>query len=117
MEGRSTRGGAAKPAWDIVDQEVDAWRRSLAGRDAVPAIIALRAHFEATRDALLDAEPDADAAEATRMLINRLLHEPSRTMRDIAETDSGKDRTLLASAEQLLHRLFGLGSREDRKKK
>lgn len=117
MEGRSTRGTAAKAAWDIVDQEVEAWRKSLAGRDAVPAIVALRAHFEATRDALLDAEPDVDAAEATRILINRLLHEPSRTMRNIAETDSVGDRTLLTSAEQLLHRLFGLGSREDRKKK
>ncbi len=112
MEGRSTRGAAAQGAWEIVDQEVETWRRSVAARDAVPAIVALRAHFEAARDELLAAEPGADAAEVTRMLVNRLLHEPSRAMRDIAEAESGGGR--LGAAEQLLRRLFELRSKEDR---
>jgi glutamyl-tRNA reductase len=117
MQGRSTRGAAASAAWDIVDEEVGAWRRSRAGRDAVPAIVALRAHFETAREELLSAEPAADAAEATRMLINRLLHDPSRAMREIAETEAGSQSNYYTAAEQLLRRLFSLGSKEDRKKK
>ncbi len=117
MEGRSTRGAAADSAWDIVDQEVAAWRRNRAARDAVPAIVALRKHFEATREGLLAAEPDADADAATRMLINKLLHEPSRAMREIAETESGNRANYVATAEQLMRRLFNLGAKEDGNKK
>ena len=117
MEGRSTRNVAADAAWEIIDREVAAWRRNRAGQIAVPAIVALREHFEATRNALLEAEPDADAADATRKLINRLLHEPSRAMREIAETDSGNRANFVAAAEQLVRRLFDLGAKEDRKKK
>jgi glutamyl-tRNA reductase len=117
MEGRSTRGAAADSAWDIVDQEVAAWRRNRAARDAVPAIVALRKHFEATREELLAAEPNADAEAATRMLINKLLHEPSRAMREIAETESGNRANYVATAEQLMRRLFNLGAKEDGNKK
>lgn len=113
MEGRSTRGTAARAAWDIVDEEVETWRRNRAARTAAPAIVDLRAHFEAARAALLDDNPGLDAPEATRMLINRLLHEPSRAMRTIAETD--RSRGDLAKSERLLRRLFGLGSNGDGK--
>lgn len=113
MEGRSTRGIAADSAWDIVDQEVAIWHRNQAALDAVPTIVALREYFEATREDLLQAEPNVDAKTATRMLINKLLHEPSLAMREIAQTGSGNRASFVASAEQLMRRLFNLGAEGD----
>ena len=72
---------------------------------------------EATRDTLLAEQPEADAASATRMLINKLLHEPSRVMREIAETDMGNRVNHIATLEQLLRRLFKLDAKEDRNEK
>ena len=117
MEGRSTRNIASDSAWRIVDQEVAQWRRNCAAQDAVPALVSLREHFEATRDTLLAEPPEADAASATRMLINKLLHEPSRVMREIAETDMGNRVNHIATVEQLLRRLFKLDAKEDRNEK
>ena len=113
LQGRSTRNVAADSAWEIVDQEVAAWRRSRAGRGAVSAIVALREHFETTRNTLLAEEPGADAAEATRLLINRLLHQPSRAMREIAETETDNRANYGGTAEQLVRRLFNLGAKKD----
>lgn len=113
MEGRSTRGAAAGAAWRIVDEEVASWRRAEAGRDAAPAIIALRARFEAMRAELLADAPDADAETATRQLINRLLHQPSRAMRSLAEdADNARTRDLRA-ADRLLRRLFDFGEPDE----
>jgi glutamyl-tRNA reductase len=115
MEGRSTRGAAAGAAWRIVDEDVIAWRRAESARDAAPAITALRAQFDAMRAEILDDAPDADAQAATRQLINRLLHQPSRTMRALAQEaaeDAGASREL-QDAERLLARLFNLGGREE----
>ena len=117
IEGRSTRNFASDSAWRIVDQEVAQWRRNCAAQDAVPAIVSLREHFEATRDTLLAEQPEADAASATRILINKLLHEPSRVMREIAETDMGNRVNHIATVEQLLRRLFKLDAKEDRNEK
>lgn len=109
MEGRSTRSTAAGAAWRIIDEAVATWRRAAAGRDAAPAITALRARFEAVRAELLADAPDADAEEATRQLINRLLHRPSRAMRSLAEETDAR----VQDADRLLRRLFDLGERDD----
>lgn len=107
MEGRSTRTEASGAAWDIIDQEVEAWRRAHASRDAIPAIVALRTRFEALQAEILQASPDADAAEVSRRLINRLLHEPSNAIRDIAaDGDKSMDMEM---ADRLLRQLFRLG--------
>ena len=66
-----------------------------------------------TRIALLAEEPTVDAAEATRLLINRLLHQPSQVMREIAETESGNQANYIATVEQLVRRLFNLGVKKD----
>ncbi len=114
MEGRTTRGAAAGDAWGIIDQEVDLWQRNLAGREATPAIVALRRKFETTRDQLLAEEPRMDAEEATRMLINRLLHEPSNAVRIMAEAKADGRGTGFSSAEQLLRRIFDLDAQDDK---
>ncbi len=60
---------------------------------------------EAVRERLLAEVDGRDAAHATRLLINRLLHDPSAALREIAadETEAGR-----AAAEDLLRRLFRL---------
>ncbi len=102
--GLADREAAAAAAWRLIDEELAAYVRARASRDAAPAVVALRAHFEAARERAL-ADAGDDAAEATRALVNRLLHEPSEALREIAgtgEAGGGRD------AERLLRRLFGL---------
>lgn len=106
MEGRATREAAAREAWGIVDSEVLEYTRGRAERAAVPAIVALRAYFEAVREQVL-AEASGDADKATRLLIHRLLHGPSETMKEIAGVGDG-NRAEWERTEQLLRRLFRL---------
>jgi glutamyl-tRNA reductase len=112
MQGRQERGAAAKEAWEIVDDAVARWSRKLQGEAATPAIVALRSQFEATRQAVLADNPNAGAEEATRLLINRLLHAPSRAMRDAVEeapVDEQDSKTMM----DWVRRVFG-GNAPDR---
>lgn len=99
-EGRAKRDEAAAAAWAILRAAVADHLRAAAAREAVPAIAALRAHFETTRARLLAEQPSLSAEEATRLLINRLLHAPSEALR--AMTLDGQQ------PEDLLNRLFGI---------
>lgn len=100
LEGRSNRAQAADAAWQVVESEVAAFLAGQDARRAVPAVVVLRRHFEAVREDVL-ANGTLDPAEATRLLINRLLHEPSEALRRLAA--EGGDT---ATAEALLRRLF-----------
>jgi len=102
------REAAAEDAWRIVDEAVAAWHRSRAERDAVPTLVALRDRFDAIRDEVLAADPKADANEATRRLVNRLLHAPSTALRDVAAS-AGED---VDEAVRVINRLFGLGGED-----
>jgi glutamyl-tRNA reductase len=105
MSGSASRGAAAAEAWAIVEQELAAFARSRAERDAVPAITALRRHFESARAQVLR-QAGGDAERATELLVNRLLHDPSAALRQIAAADGiGEDRAL---AEHLIRKLFRL---------
>ncbi|WP_158046760.1 glutamyl-tRNA reductase [Skermanella pratensis] len=104
LEGRATREAAAAAAWAIVDQAVAAFARGRAERAAVPAVAALRGHFEAVRSRLLADHAGADPAEATRLLVNRLLHDPSQVLRAMAASHDMEQ----VEAERLLRRLFRL---------
>jgi glutamyl-tRNA reductase len=106
MSGRAAREAAAAEAWTIVEAEVAAFLRDRAERAAVPTIAALRRHFEAARERALR-EANGDAARATELLINRLLHGPYQALREIAAADAeGADDQ--QRAERLLAKLFGL---------
>ena len=101
LEGRAGRESEAQGAMGIVELEVDAYLGGRAERAAVPALSGLRGHFEAARDSAL-ADSGGDAEKATRLLVSRLLHGPSRAMREMAaEGDT------LEESERLLRRLFG----------
>ena len=115
-EGRDKRAAAAARAWDIVHQEVARFRQSASARDAVPTLVAIRGHFEDIRSRVLADNPGADANEATRLLINRLLHGPSQALRDAAnEPGSGNLAAAPGALERLLRRLFGMGAAETAK--
>lgn len=100
-EGREQRGQEAEKGWAILREGVAAYGRDSAAREAVPALAALRAYFESARGTLLAEQPGLAAEEATRLLINRLLHRPSEALRSAAAT--GADR---AALEVLLAKLF-----------
>ncbi|MEI6557474.1 MAG: glutamyl-tRNA reductase [Rhodospirillaceae bacterium] len=101
MQGRVSREAAAAAAWEIVGGAVADFLRQRAERAAVPAVMALRGHFEAARREVL-AGGACDAAEATRRLVNRLLHRPSEALRRLA---AGAER---AEGERLLRLVFQL---------
>ena len=105
MAGRQHRAGEAEEAWRIVDQSVASFRRQLTEQAAAPVIAELHRHFEQHRAEVL-AQPGIDAAEATRRLVNRLLHHPSLALKAAAPA---KD------LEGALRRLFGLNDKEDKK--
>jgi len=117
-EGRANREAAAAEAWKIVEAEADAWRRSRAERDAVPTLVSLRNRFEAIRDEILAADPNAGAEEATRRLVKRLLHRPSEALRELA-AEAG-DEAERQAATRMVSRLFGLpkaGDEDDDKER
>ena len=100
LEGRTSRESEAQGALGIVESEVDAYLGGRAERAAVSALSGLRGHFEAARRSAL-ADSGGDAEKATRLLVSRLLHGPSRAMREMAaEGDT------LEASERLLRRLF-----------
>lgn len=114
LEGRSRRQKAAADAWRIVDEALDAWRRRAAEKGAIPAVVALRGYFDAAREQVLADHPGADAAQATRLLVNRLLHRPLTAMRDIVS--AGDERSLADAGrlEALIRHLFGGTSDKER---
>lgn len=109
LEGRANREAEARAAWRIIDTEVAAYLHGRAERAAVPALTRLRAHFEAVRAGVL-ADAGNDAERATRLLVNRLLHGPSRAMRGLAAGKSPEAPGAfdLDEAERALDHLVGL---------
>ncbi len=105
MDGMSHRENAAEQAVEIIEQELLAFSRSRSERAAVPVLGRLRQHVEALRgEALADSGGDAD--KATHLLVNRLLHDPSVVMREIAANSDG--RSELKAVEAAVERLFRL---------
>ncbi len=105
---RAGRDVAAAEAKRLIDTEVSNYILSRAGREAAPTIAAIRRHFDAVRDEVLGEVPGADAEDATRRLINRLLHRPSRGLDELARSGTSGE------AERLLRRLFGFADDDER---
>lgn len=97
------RAAADAMAWAVLEEELERFCRAQAARTATPSLVALRNHFEAVRKAVLDGGAD-NAEEATRLLVNKLLHDPSEVLRKTAADDpkSGEDM------EASLRKLFAL---------
>jgi glutamyl-tRNA reductase len=103
LDGRAGREAEARAARRIVEEELAAFARRQDERRAAPAVVALRAHVERLRQAVL-AEAGGDAETATWLLMNRLLHDPSEVLRDLAADAADANQI-----ETLLRRLFRLG--------
>lgn len=99
------RAAASAMAWGLVEDELAAFLRAQAERSATPAVVSLRRHFEAVREEVL-AAGELDSEAATRLLINKLLHEPSEALRRAVADDP----TSAAQLENTIRRLFGLAS-------
>lgn len=106
-QGKAEREAVAGAAWRLLEEELAAFVRQHAERAAVPAVSALRQRFDAARAEVL-AGGVRDAEQATRLLVNRLLHAPSRALREAAAR--GQDA---AEMERLLARLFEPGEGKD----
>ncbi len=109
LAGRATREAASAEAWRILDAELADFAARRAARRAVPAVVALRGHVEALRREAL-AEAGGDAESATRLLANRLLHDPSEVLRALTAAMPGEAEAM----ERLLRRLFRLDDGEER---
>lgn len=107
-KGQLDRKAEAREAAAMVDAAVAEWRRAEAEREGVPGLVALRRHFEQTRTDVLNRHPNADAEEATRLLINRLLHGPSEALRHIAAEGEAADLKDTITVNRVLRRLFGV---------
>ena len=102
--GQAGREEASREAAAIVEAELAAFARSHEERGAVPPLRAFREHVEALRREIL-ADERLDAEEATRRLVNRLLHDPSLALRRAAAEADAKSRMELEAA---IRRLFAL---------
>lgn len=103
LRGQENRLAAAAEARAIVDEEVQRFAAAEGGRAAAPVVTELRSHFEDVRANLLREQPVLTADEATRLLVNRLLHAPSRALRDMA-ADAQEPK----APEGWISRLFGI---------
>ncbi len=118
-ENLERRGVEVGRADQIIDEEVlkfTNWQRS---RDAVPTIVALRQHFEGIRKAELERlepklaalPPEARARvdEITRLMVEKLLLQPTEQLKNAG------DAHLVSQYAAALSRLFGLEDKsEDR---
>jgi glutamyl-tRNA reductase len=106
MKGRAERREAAEEAWAIVDEAVAAWRRGWMERGATPAVVALRGEFEAARARVLREHPNADAARATELLVNQLLHRPTHVLRGLVTERDAAAESDPERLKQLIQHLF-----------
>jgi len=113
MQGRSQREEASAQAWTIVDNEVVLWRQREMERDAAPLVTGLRAHFEAVREEILNEASSLSAEEATRRLLNRLLHGPIEKMRrDLSAISHDREETV-SEIEHAIAKLFYEGDTDE----
>jgi len=104
LDGQQSRRAASDAAWRIVDEAAASFLRGRDERKAVAGIAALRARFETERAKVLETVSGDGAAEATRLLVNRLLHGPLARLRELAADDPAAQK----AAEDLLAELFAL---------
>jgi glutamyl-tRNA reductase len=115
-ENLEKRGGEIGRAEQIVEDEVQkfaAWQRS---RQAIPTVVALRQRFEAIRQAELERldtklaglPPEARGRvdEITRLIIEKLLLNPTEQLKSLGDTE------LVGQYTDALNRLFALGEKD-----
>ncbi len=117
QENLSKRGGEAALAETIVADEVERFLAWWSSRGAVPTVIALRRRFETIRQAelnrlepklaALDPEARARVEEITRLIVEKLLINPTEQLKSLPDADT------IATYTETLNRLFGLSPGEE----
>jgi glutamyl-tRNA reductase len=112
QENLSKRGTEASEAETIVAEEVGRFAGWLNSRGAVPTVVALRQRFEGIRQselrrlepklASLPPEARARVDEITRLIVEKLLINPTEQLKSISDAET------VAAYAELLNRLFGL---------
>jgi len=112
QENISKRGTEASDAEKIITQEVAKFVSWLNSRGAVPTIVALRQRFESVRQselrrlepkmASLPPEARARVDEITRLIMEKLLINPTEQLKSVSDADT------VAAYSDALTRLFGL---------
>jgi glutamyl-tRNA reductase len=116
QENISKRGTEASDAEKIIAQEVSRFVGWLNSRGAVPTIVALRQRFESIRQselrrlepklASLPPEARARVDEITRLIMEKLLINPTEQLKSASDADT------VAAYSDALTRLFGLAGDE-----
>jgi glutamyl-tRNA reductase len=114
QENISKRGTEAADAERIIAQEVNRFLGWLNSRGAVPTVVALRQRFEGIRQselrrlepklAALPPEARARVEEITRLIVEKLLINPTEQLKSISDAET------VAAYSDALHRLFGLAA-------
>jgi glutamyl-tRNA reductase len=114
QENISKRGTEASDAEKIITQEVAKFVSWLNSRGAVPTIVALRQRFESVRQselrrlepkmASLPPEARARVDEITRLIMEKLLINPTEQLKSASDADT------VAAYSDALTRLFGLAA-------
>src|SRR5688572_11609737 len=116
QENISRRGTEASDAEKIIAQEVSRFVAWLNSRGAIPTIVALRQRFESIRQselrrlepklASLPPEARARVDEVTRLIMEKLLINPTEQLKSASDADT------VATYSDALTRLFGLAADE-----
>jgi glutamyl-tRNA reductase len=108
-ENLQSRRDAALQAEEIIDSQVEHFKAWLRTQDAVPVIRAIRSNAENESKSLLEkakkqleqgTDPEQVLNELARTLTNKLLHEPSRQLR---QSGSDADNNLIEAARNLFN--------------
>jgi glutamyl-tRNA reductase len=113
-ENMARRASEVERAEAIVSEEVSRFASWLRARGAVPAIVALRQHFEAVRKSELErlefklsaVPPEARGRidEITRLIVEKLLLTPTEQLKALGDAES------VATYSDAITRLFGIAS-------
>lgn len=108
----------AKKAEDIIEEELETFKKWLSSLDSVPTVIALREKAEAVRkeemERLLNRFPEIGEKEKKAIegmagsIINKLIHAPTVALREDSE-----DKDIMIAT---IKRLYGLNGEDDEKK-
>jgi glutamyl-tRNA reductase len=114
-DSRTARENEVETARRIVDEAVAEFMLARAERAAIPVLARLRTHFERARAQAL-ADAGGDAEKATRLLINRLLHDPITRLRKVAGRGGDVDREL-SRFDDVLKQLFDFNDDDTERKR
>jgi glutamyl-tRNA reductase len=108
----------AKKAEDIIEEEIETFKKWLSSLDSVPTVIALRDKAEAIKkeemDKLLNRLPEIGEKEKKAIegmagsIVNKLIHAPTVALREDSE-----DKDIMIAT---IKRLYGLNGEDDDKK-